>query len=376
MRYLLHVAAAAAARDAHAGHSHAGHSHAGHSHADHGAAALAAAAAPAENTLDLRIAAIFVVWAGALVFGLPPLLFKQFKNPDALVPRLLRAFAGGTIIALALVHIIPESVEQLHDVIEYHLAGCTVLFGMLVLLLIDNSLAACLAPEAYKQQLRAELAANKAHTDGAVAAVPSTHKLAAAGSSTCGGGSHSHPRQPSAAAAPPADTAARSDLTSIGKGGDAVADIMGSSDTGNLDAVRSAASQSHGHQCLRSLNATGWVLSVAGPMRNVRQYVTAYTMELGCIFHSIIIGVGVGVITGACACLCPGRVGARVDGWRAAGLVRVCSQALSLPRSRQPSHASRVCCCCCRCWCCVCPRCHPTPKQQRRQATGSWSSRS
>jgi zinc transporter 1/2/3 len=32
-------------------------------------------------------------------------------------------------------------------------------------------------------------------------------------------------------------------------------------------------------------------------MRNIRQYVTAYTMELGCIFHSVIIGVGVGVIT-------------------------------------------------------------------------------
>jgi zinc transporter 1/2/3 len=49
---------------------------------------------------------------------------------------------------------------------------------------------------------------------------------------------------------------------------------------------------------MRGLNATGWVSSAAAPMRNVRQYVTAYTMELGCIFHSVIIGVGVGVITG------------------------------------------------------------------------------
>lgn len=51
---------------------------------------------------------MFVILFGAVLFGLPTLLFKQFQSPDAVVPRLLRAFAGGVILALALVHIIPE----------------------------------------------------------------------------------------------------------------------------------------------------------------------------------------------------------------------------------------------------------------------------
>lgn len=55
-----------------------------------------------------RIISIFVILAGTLLFGLPPLLMKRFQNPDAVVPRLLRAFAGGVILALSLVHIIPS----------------------------------------------------------------------------------------------------------------------------------------------------------------------------------------------------------------------------------------------------------------------------
>jgi hypothetical protein len=49
-----------------------------------------------------------VILAGALMFGLPTLLIKQFQDPDATVPRLLRGFAGGVIVALALVHIVPS----------------------------------------------------------------------------------------------------------------------------------------------------------------------------------------------------------------------------------------------------------------------------
>jgi zinc transporter ZupT len=51
---------------------------------------------------------MFVILAGALLLGLPTLLLKQFQDPDAVVPRLLRGFAGGVIVALALVHIAPS----------------------------------------------------------------------------------------------------------------------------------------------------------------------------------------------------------------------------------------------------------------------------
>lgn len=199
-----------------AGHAHGHDEHAAEAaldaHAEH-----AGEAGVAESTLDLRIAAIFVIWIGAVLMGLPTLVFKAFRSQDAPFPRIMRAFSGGLIVALALIHIIPECVLELEGLMSFHIAGVTVLFGIVVLVLIDNSLAAFLAPEEYKQQIRDQLAQR--------------------------------------------------------------------------------AASAHGHQCLRSLNATGWAASAASPLANVRQYVTAYTMELGCVFHSFIIGLGVGVIT-------------------------------------------------------------------------------
>lgn len=49
-----------------------------------------------------------MILAGAVLFGVPTLLLKQFKSAESRLPRLLRAFAGGVVLALALVHIIPE----------------------------------------------------------------------------------------------------------------------------------------------------------------------------------------------------------------------------------------------------------------------------
>jgi len=251
MRDLLHIAARALQQ-----HAHHGHGHDEHDHAEE-------AAEGTVNTLDLRIASIFVIWVGAVLFGLPTLVCKQFRSVDAVMPRLLRAFAGGTIVALALVHIIPEAVHQLEGLLDFHLAGCTILFGILSLVLIDNSLAAFLTPDSYKEQIRATAKESSGH---------SCHTKKPAQASTAAADKHPHDHDHS-----PAQDSAR--------------------DLKEVDEAIRAASQSHSHQCLRSLNATGWVSSATAPMRNVRQYVTAYTMELGCIFHSVIIGVGVGVIT-------------------------------------------------------------------------------
>eukprot|EP00878_Enallax_costatus_P000535 GHUV01000630.1.p1 GENE.GHUV01000630.1~~GHUV01000630.1.p1 ORF type:complete len:388 (+),score=25.50 GHUV01000630.1:179-1342(+) len=212
------------------------------------------------STLDLRIAAIFVVWFGAVLFGLPTLVLKQFRDSEAVLPRLLRSFAGGVIIALALVHIIPEAVGELNSLMRFPIGGCTILFGILVLVIIDNSLAAFLAPDHYKQHIRDQIAFKEkekihekqekhGHGHGG-------HAPAAAADGAHGHDHHQH------------------DLPVVG---------------GNASA--------HSHQCLRSMNASNWVANGSKPTRSIRQYVTAYTMELGCIFHSVIIGIGVGVIT-------------------------------------------------------------------------------
>lgn len=275
MRDLVAVAARQLLQHSHAGH----HSHNEHEHEEE------AATGAAVSTLDLRIAAIFVIWMGAVLFGLPTLVFKQFRSQDAPLPRLFRAFAGGTIVALALVHIVPEAVHQLEGVVEFHLAGCTILFGILVLVLIDTCLAAFLTPESYKQQIRANLASS--------AGVP-------ASGHSCSSHKQPHAHAHTHAAAAAADKQQQQQDQDQDQhhhhhapsANDSAADLNNNVD----DAIKQAAS--HSHQCMRGLNATGWVSSASAPMRNIRQYVTAYTMELGCIFHSVIIGVGVGVITG------------------------------------------------------------------------------
>lgn len=193
------------------------------------------------------------------------------------MPRLFRAFAGGTIVALALVHIVPETVHQLEGLLDFHLAGCTILFGILVLVLVDSALAAYMTPESYKQQILANLRQQQASADAS--SHNSCHGKAAAGSHR--------------------DTAAKAAAAAGGKQQhheqDSASDLQHAEDA--VKAAAAAAAPSHSHQCMRGLNTAGWVSSAAAPMRNVRQYVTAYTMELGCIFHSVIIGVGVGVIT-------------------------------------------------------------------------------
>lgn len=191
------------------------------------------------------------------------------------------ASRAGVIIALALVHIIPEAIYELDTLVEYHLGGTVVLFGVLVLVLIDNIMAAAVAPKGYKDQIRQELERKSAVCGHGKAA-------AAAGGrqrpgKALGGGHHHHHHE-------------QQQHEHGGAGGAGHAAPVSPAQDAEL-AVLGAAADKHTHQCMRSLSASSWVSSAAAPLFNVRQYVTAWTMELGCIFHSVIIGVGVGVIT-------------------------------------------------------------------------------
>eukprot|EP00775_Hariotina_reticulata_P009847 gene9847-10006_t len=236
------------------------------------------AAHGAENgTLDLRIAAIFVIWIMALVFGLPPLVLKQFQSLDAPIPRLLRSFSGGIIMALALVHIIPEAVTELNSLLDFPIGGCSVLFGIIMLVLLDSCLTSHLAPESQKEHVRQALRQQQIITVTATS-------LAAASAATV---------MPSISKADSTDTS----LDHQPHERTAATESSAVQDTPGHIQVTTAAPPPHTHTCLHNLNSTSWVASAAVPVHNIRQYVIAYTMELGCIFHSVIIGVGLGVIT-------------------------------------------------------------------------------
>lgn len=183
-----------------------------------------------------------------------------------------------------------QAVVDLNSLMEFPIGGCTILFGIVVLVLIDNALAAILAPESYKQQILAETAHPHHHHHSSSSSTEgktghNSHRHHDSRSSKGSNHKHGHCSSSTGDAVHKA-AAVKDDMEAVVQ--DAAADAE--------HTVHHVAGQPHGHQCLRSLNASGWVSSAAAPMRNMRQCVTAYTMELGCIFHSVVIGVGVGVI--------------------------------------------------------------------------------
>jgi zinc transporter 1/2/3 len=210
-----------------------------------------------------------------------------------------------------------QAVGELNSLMEFPIGGCTILFGIVSLVVIDSALAAFMAPESYKQQILEETSNHKQQQHGHHHGKSSSRAHSHNHSSSDGHEHHHHHHDNhshthahahahkgaaaagvAAAAAPQAAPVVVSavDLIKLQnqqqqqqQEGDCAADAEA--------AARSSVNQPHGHQCLRSINASGWISSAAAPMRDLRQCVTAYTMELGCIFHSVIIGVGVGVVT-------------------------------------------------------------------------------
>ncbi len=57
------------------------------------------------DTLDLRIASIFIIFVAAAVGGLVPVVFRRFRNPSDPITLIVRALAAGVILSLALVHV-------------------------------------------------------------------------------------------------------------------------------------------------------------------------------------------------------------------------------------------------------------------------------
>jgi solute carrier family 39 (zinc transporter), member 1/2/3 len=94
------------------------------------------------NSLQLRVAAIFVIFAASLLGALPPLLSAKFGSPSAYVGSALRAFAGGVILALSLVHIVPASVQELSEVASFPFSGLLLLAGVSTMVFTEHGLQA------------------------------------------------------------------------------------------------------------------------------------------------------------------------------------------------------------------------------------------
>lgn len=137
---------------------------------------------------------------------------------------------------------------DLAELLPYPVGGATVLFGIIALVLLDSALMSAFLTSDHKQHLLQLYGPGAAKDHG----------------------EHHHQPTPRG---------------------------LLESDKGMVPQSAAGATTSaphHSHTCLRGRAVEQWL--VAGPTRDMRDYVTAYTMELGCVVHSVIIGLALGVI--------------------------------------------------------------------------------
>ncbi|GBF95975.1 zinc-nutrition responsive transporter [Raphidocelis subcapitata] len=255
MRTLLQAGAGAAAAAAHLAAAPDG---------PQAAAGLGLSSAdPAQQSLTLRVAALFVILAAGLLGGVPPLLLRGCQVPDAAPGRLARAFGGGVILALALVHVLPEGLEMLAPLTPFPLGAVLAALGLLSVLAIDHAATARYAPEPWKRQLRAAVLL----ASGADEAPPGAPEAARARASGGAGKGLEAPLSPTEAHA-----------------ADGCRSCAG-------EVAAAAGVPSHPAQLIHSHHH-----SPGHPVTGLRQLVAAYTLEAGCVFHSVILGLGIGIM--------------------------------------------------------------------------------
>ncbi|KAJ9514999.1 hypothetical protein QJQ45_017004 [Haematococcus lacustris] len=243
--------------------------------------------ASSEGTLDIRIVALFAILVSGLFGGLPPLYLKVqsaitrhqsiftaaagcypcslarcsrdiqvFRKPGAPLPRLLRAMSAGIILALACIHIIPESTAdlgRLADLLDppYDVSGCTIVFGVILMVVLQSI--------AHSSMASASVA--KAGSAGALPSICVSPDHAE--SANTGGQAHVNPKH---------------------------VPVVVISATPGQNAL-----DPHGHICARTNHMAMQAAAISSS--SLRQQAMAMMFELGCIFHSFIIGLTLGVET-------------------------------------------------------------------------------
>ncbi|KAF5827908.1 zinc-nutrition responsive transporter [Dunaliella salina] len=207
--------------------------HAGHAHGN--------AEGADDDTLGLRIGAVFVVLAAGIIGGIPPLYLEAFKDMSHPVARMLRAAAAGIVMSLGFVHVLPHGVEEfgilaIHVPLKpyYNPAGPAVIFGILMMMIIEGL----------------------AHSHGHEDVLPSPGKGAK-------------------------DDSSDDDAVQAGKGTEA-------------EPRTDVEHQGHKHVevCLHEHGHVGNVNAFG----TFKQKTMAHMFEFGCVVHSVIIGILLGIL--------------------------------------------------------------------------------
>ena len=207
-------------------------------------------------TGSLRVTCAFALLLASAAGVLPPLLMRG-GGADAAVTNTpgamrLKAFAGGTMLSVAVLHIIADSFARLGELYEYPWAGVAVVAGILFMFFVERATLDTLAG----------LEAGKTN-----------------GGSKGNGGSSAH-----ASSAPRAGDAAGARRG----GSDAALAACGDEEAGTAGAnCAASAATSHAHLHAHSPGAL-----LAHPA--ARKLAMAHLLEVSVLVHSLIIGADLG----------------------------------------------------------------------------------
>ncbi|EFJ47700.1 hypothetical protein VOLCADRAFT_91723 [Volvox carteri f. nagariensis] len=236
------------------------------------------------SNVGLRIAAVFIILSAGLLGGVPPLFIKALRNQNSLPTFLIRAFSAGIILALALVHILPEAVEELVDLggVDYPLGGTSILVGLFVMVFIEHA-----------AHLAYDMPHAHAHAPSSDGASGDTH-------SHSHGQGHIHSHGALNGSGFGALTGEPSPASSAAETAEWGSDKEGRRKLPTAATTTVAAGQPPSPEGGRHPPHSGWLLGHLHTYCTRLHYLCPsvgcwFRSRLGCIFHSFIIGLSLGV---------------------------------------------------------------------------------
>ncbi|KAF5833001.1 ZIP zinc transporter-domain-containing protein [Dunaliella salina] len=102
-----------------------------------------------QSTLDLRVISIPAILGAGLLGALSPLYLQAWQSPNNLLQRMTRSFSGGAILALAIIHVMPDAYEALEESMQEAgqlVGGSVVLLGIFAMVFIESMANQMLCP--------------------------------------------------------------------------------------------------------------------------------------------------------------------------------------------------------------------------------------
>lgn len=109
----------------------------------------------ADTSLSLRIASIFIVWTASAIGVSWPFLVKGAGSTESEYFRMMKACAAGVMLGIALMHLLPDSDEDLQEIApDYCLAFAMTAAGVVLNLALEQIALICLAARKREKMAR------------------------------------------------------------------------------------------------------------------------------------------------------------------------------------------------------------------------------